>query len=100
MKKFLGLSVILVTVGCDGYHPDYDYSSRKIAKNEYEIIIKANYRAEPKDLKNYLRIKGDEECGHRIFRMRGLREDSYSNPPAQVLKAEIECMNTSAHPVK
>jgi hypothetical protein len=89
MKRLLAFPLFLLSA-CAA---PYEYSSRETATDEYEIVIKATGDNEIVALKKYFVSKGDELCHRRIFRLRGLREDMYFDPPAQQLTGQIECMN-------
>jgi hypothetical protein len=91
MKKFACVCLVLISA-CGEFTPSYDYTSRKLGKNAYEIKLVA-MDANMNDLKRILREKGTALCGEGKFsRMRGLREETYNHPPKQVLKGEIECV--------
>ncbi len=87
MKKIF-LPLLLCLSACT----PYEYAARETAADAFEITIKAAGENEIDSLKDYLVARGDELCGHRIFRLRGLREDTHFNPPAQEINGEIECM--------
>lgn len=87
MKKLLSLFLLSLSACAP-----YEYSARETAPDEYEIILKAD-GVTIDELKQYLIVRGDELCERRLFRLRGLREDTYFDPPSQRLKGDIECMS-------